>query len=137
MTTVVRTSHPNHIPGIDDRRSVAEMLAERPRLSPEGINQAMAALDMTELTQRLHAEAQLAQQAVTQLMAAEDNPAQMAALETVIRHTNAVEHILGEIEDWSRRAKHSWTNVGGNAGYIHRNCWWTNRLNESAPPDIH
>ena len=109
---------------ITDQRTVAEMLAERPRLSPEGIEKAIAGLDSTEIMQRLNAEAQLAKAAIAQLMAAENTPAQMDALQTLIKHSIAVKDALNDLATWGERAKHSWSIVVANAANISHNVYW-------------
>lgn len=109
---------------ITDHRTVAEMLAERLRLSPEAIDQAIARLDNSEIMQRLNAEAQLAKDAIAQLMAAENTPAQMDALQTAIKHSNAVKDALNDLAAWTERAKHGWITITANAANISHNVYW-------------
>lgn len=109
---------------ITDHRIVAEMLAERPRLSPEGIDQAITGLDNSEIMQRLNAEAQLAKDAIARLMAAENTPAQMDALQTLIKHSNAVRDALNDLAAWTERATHGWSSITAGAANISHNVYW-------------
>ena len=109
---------------ITDQRPVADQLAERPHLSPEGMDQAITALDNSEIMQRMNTEARLAKDAIIRLMAAEDIPEQMDALESAIKHSNAVKDALNDLATWNKRAKHSWSIVAASAGSISNNVYW-------------
>ena len=109
---------------ISDQRPIAVQLAERPHLSPEGMDQAITVLDNSEIMQRLNTEAQLAKAAINRLMAAEDVPTQMEALETAIKHSNAVKNTLTDLAAWNERAKHRWRIVAASAATISHNVYW-------------
>ena len=80
--------------------------------------------------QRMNTEARLAKAAIIQLMAAEDVPTQMEALETAIKHSNAVKNTLTDLAAWNERAKHSWSIVAASAGSISHNVYWNTPLAE-------
>lgn len=89
------------------------------------MDQAITALDNSEITQRLNTEAHLTKDAIIRLMAAEDTPAQMTALESAIKHSNAVKDALNDLATRSKRAKHRWGSVSAGAGNISNNVYWS------------
>lgn len=114
---------------ITDQHTITEMLADRPRLSPQGIDQTIVALDNAEIMQRLNAAAQLARDAINRLSETEDKTAQMDALQAAVKHSIAVKNTLDDLATWTERAKHSWRIVGANAASISNQVYW------NTPPD--